>query len=52
MASKACIVNKPMSKNALFVLAGSAIGTMLLPQNAPVGAIAGGFIVFFVLKSM
>lgn len=53
MAEKTrCIVKKPMSTAALFVLAGAAVGTMLYAQNAPVGAVVGGFVVMFVLKAM
>ena len=49
---KACIVKKPMSKSALFVLAGSAVGTMVLPSNPAAGAVVGGFAVLFALKMM
>lgn len=49
--SKKCLINKPTSMPAIFVLAGAAIGTMLLPQQAPVGAVVGGFVVLAVMKA-
>lgn len=46
-----CAVRKPLSARGLIVLAGAAVGTMLMPTNAPVGAVAGGFIALVVLKA-
>lgn len=50
--TKACVVKNAMSTQALLVLAGAAVGTMLLPTNAPIGAVVGGFVVMFVAKKL
>lgn len=47
-----CVIKKPMSGRTVFVLAGAAVGTMLLPQNAAVGAVVGGFVALFAVKAL
>lgn len=47
-----CVVKKPLSMSAFVVVGASAAGTMLYPQNAPVGAVVGGLLAFFVLTTV
>lgn len=51
MTTRKCLINKPTSTSAIFVLAGAAVGTMLLPQQAPIGAVVGGFVVMAVMRA-